>query len=310
MKTSIHIHTTSVSRAVLCASVLALLSACGGGGNGTASSSAGESNTRTVTGYMTGAKVQHSVGAEDQITFIPNNSNNQFYEVLRNVASLSQYTLNNGVHSIDIDTSTDVAEGIVTADGVDPDGNKQNVQMGGSTWNYSRFGLFQDKQPNSNGENTEYYIDVVPYALAEPRVSPTAGLAMYNSSGKATGIVMVGGRALRNFECDVKVGLSVADDVEIAAIELLNCVDVADNTITYDTNGSLQITRKVSTDDFSTITDLFSAKFGIYTMNPSEGHAKFILGGPNADEIVGTFYIEGVSGDRSIYANFAFGAKK
>ena len=309
MTTSKHTHHTSVSRAVLSVGVLTLLTACGGGGNGAASSSAGESNTRTVTGYMVSATVRHSAGAEDQITFIPSIGHGQQENIIDNVASLSQYRLNNGAHSIDIDTSTNVAEGLATVDGDDPDGYKQNVKMGGITWDYSRFGLLQDKKTNSNGFNTEYYIQT-PYALAEPLVSPTAVPAMYTSSAKATGIVTVSGKTWRNFECDVTVGLSVDDDAQIAAIELLNCVDAADNTIAYTTNGSLQITKTLSTEDFSAKTDLFSATFGTYTMNPSEGHAKFILGGPNADEIVGTFYIEGQSGDRLIFINLAFGAKK
>ena len=305
MKTSIHTHTTSVSRAVFCAGVLTLLSACGGGGNGSASPSAGESNTRSVAGYMTSATVSHPEGAEDQINYIPSVLLEPLEDAFDKVVSLSQYTLNNGLHSMDVDTSTNAEEGIATITE-----DQKIVKVGGTKWEYSRFGLFQDKQSNSNGQNTEYFLQTIPYALAEPLESATADPAMYNSSGKAVGTVIIGGTIWRNFECDVSVSLSLADNAEIADVELLNCVDAADNNIKYATNSSLMITKILSTDTFSANPALFTATFGAYKMTPSRGYAQFMLGGPKAEEIVGTFYIDGNSDDVQTYTTLAFGAKK
>jgi hypothetical protein len=200
---------------------------------------------------------------------------------------------------------------------------QKNVKVGGTTWSYSRFGVYQDRQSNSNGLNTQYIVRTFPYAIAQPYASATPVSASYNTSGKAAGVYTTNSVDWHNFECSVSVAFSVTVTTHQADVSLSSCVDAGNNAITYGTPGLVRMTKTLATGQYAnTNNPVFTATLGnpagvnttqTLTSTLQSGH--FVLGGPNADEIVGTIFIGGNSvttsfGTRTSNMTLTFGAKK
>ena len=307
MTTSKHTHHTAVGSTVLYAGVLTLLTACGGGGNSPASPSAGEYETSAV-GAIFVAKATVGHAQNDEAAINPNSIATAIdfapREAVTNVESVSKYTVNNGVHTIDVDTSAASETEFVTI--ID---DQKKVKVGATTWPYSRFGLFQDKETNSDGFDTQYTVRTLPYATTQVYSSEIPDPASYNTSGKATGTYTIQGVEWRNFECSVNVTTSVTEASHDAEVSLSNCVDANDNAI--GTTGSLLLRKTRPSGDFIGTATTFTATLGTHTMTGQGTYGTFTLGGPNAEEIVGTIVIAGKEdGWKDIHITLAFGAKK
>ena len=314
MTTSKHTHHTAVGSTVLCAGVLALLTACGGG---PASPSAGAYDNSSVGGnYIVQATVKHAQNNESYVNSTQGTALSAPVDAMTKVTSVSQYTLSNSVHSMDVDTFSASAAGFATITD-----NQKSVKVGGTTWLNSRFGLFQDKESNSDGQNTEYIVRTYPYGITQIYPNATPVSAAYNTSGKATGTYITGGVQWRNFGCDVNVVLSVTDTTREADVSLSNCVDAEEPSITYDMTGLLRLTKTLPIGNVNASASGFTATLGgatespRHTLTPNYHNGKFELGGPNADEIVGTIYIAGpsyVTADisKQTMMTFSFGALK
>lgn len=312
---------TSVCQTALSATVLALLTACGGGGGGgdsPAPAGTNQNNTSAVYGYITTTTVVHAFNNEASVSSIAEGTEATTANTMTNVVSVSKYTLSNSVNSMNVDSSAFSSAGFASITS-----GQKNVKVGGTTWSYSRFGVFQDRQSNSNGLNTQYIVRTFPYAITQPYASATPVTASYNTGGKAAGVYTTNNVDWHDFECSVSVAFSVTAATQQADVSLSGCVDAGNNAIAYGTPGLVRLTKTLATGSYSnTNNPVFTATLGnaaganttqTLTSTLQSGH--FVLGGPNADEIVGTIYIAGTSvttsfGTKTSNMTLTFGVKK
>lgn len=305
-------HTALISAALL-------LTACGGGGGGGSSASPASTGTNqyTILGTITKATVGHALNDETTVSSIAEGTEATTVNTFTNVVSVSKYTLSNSVNSMNVDSSAFSSAGFASITS-----GQKNVKVGGTTWSYSRFGIFQDKQSNSNGLNTQFIVRTLPYATTQSYTSATPVSATYNTSGKAAGVYTTNNVDWHNFECSVSVAFSVTVATHQADVSLSSCVDAANNAITYGTPGLVRLTKTLATGNFSnTNNPVFTATLGnapaftTQTLTSTTQSGRFLLGGPNADEMVGEIYIAGNTvttshGNKTSNMTLTFGVKK
>jgi hypothetical protein len=311
---------TTIFKNTALISAALLLTACGGGGGGgdsPASTSTNQNNTSAVYGYITTTTVGHALNDEATISSIAEGTESTTANTMTNVVSVSKHTVSNSVNSMNVDTSAFSSAGFANTTS-----GQKSLKTGGTTWNYSRFAVFQDRQSNSNGLNTQYIVRTFPYAITQPYASAIPVSASYNTSGKAAGVYTTNNVDYHNFECSVSVAFSVTATTHQADVSLSNCVDIANNAVTYGTPGVVRLTKTLATGQYANANNpVFTATLGnvaagttqTLTSTLQSGH--FVLGGPNAEELVGTIYIAGNSvttnhGTKTSNMTLTFGAKK
>jgi hypothetical protein len=292
-------------------SIAALLTACGGGGGGGGSSTSSTSTTPyTLTlandGYLK-ATTSHAVGNEASVTGITQASAFPASSSYGSSYSLNSYVLDNGSKTMAIDTST-VNSGNVLA--LSANAGKQKAYVGGSTWNYARFGQFIDKTPNSNGLNSEYTQLSMSFLRFHDYKNYNVSTTTYNLPGsKAVSMYVTESTQVDTVTCDVSVALTVAGKAQTADITLSGC----DGGVS--TTGFVRATKaSPETGGASLSVGAFGATTpgGVFTA--SSGTFFYGIAGPNNTELVGQGTIRGttmVGGTaRTTVINLVLGARK
>jgi len=303
-------------RAIFLSLSIAAISACGGGGGSPAPAADTTQSSPAFTFYTTKdtrllTTVGHAVNVENPATSV-NAAVDSSSVPTDSSTSLSTYTLDNGVNSMSINT-TSVSAGtwhIQTSGG-------RTAYIGGTEWNHSRFGYLSDKTSNSNGTNTEYKVRMMPFVRVNAYNTPVITSASYNKDGRAVGSYTTNGAQWSTITCDVSVQMTVASGAQTADLTTTNCKDAANAAIT--TTGFIRATKSSNANGFATATNgttPFTAlsNGGTETFTPSSFSIYYRLGGPNAEEMVGTVFMTGTTtagaNSYTSYVTLGFGASK
>lgn len=289
--------------------LVALLTACGGGGSGDSVSNT-QGNVLPYSVYI--AKIQrikatvtHALNNEASIGSISASPDNSPF-LYEDSTSLSTYVVDDGLNSMSIDTSAVSAGGLYS----ETVGDKK-VYVGGTTWDYSRYGFMVAKTSNSNGANTEYTVRNTPFARVQQYTNQVVGNATYNLDGsKAVGTFVTTNATLATVICNVSVVLATSGVAQTADFTVSGC----DNSVVP--AGTFRATKTGPLADAvgSNGTTPFTTTTLGNVFTPTDISVRYRLGGPNAEEVVGTVYMTGntMVGDTptATSVSFAFGARK
>lgn len=289
------------------ATLLLFLSACGGGGSSSTSSTVASTYSHTSSNAnRLKTTVTHALNAEATVSDISyvEETNSFSYG---NSLDLSLYVLDNGTNTFTVSSSGVSSTNLVT---LTANAGNQEVLLGGSTWASSRYGLFIDKTPNSNGLNTQYVVRHMPYIRYLRYFSADFSDATYNQAGsKAVGGLATTSTRWATVTCNVSAAASsTGGGATSVDITLSGC----DNGIA--TTGYLRLSK-------ATVTGTASASMGTFTITnngntftPTLVSGYYGFGGTNSEELVGHFELIGnttVSGvSKSTQFTVAFGAHK
>lgn len=292
-------------------SIAALLTACGGGGGGGGSSTSSTSTTPyTLTlandGYLK-ATASHAVGNEAALTGLTQSQNIPSSPNYGSSSSLNSYVLDDGYESMAIDTSSTTSGNVLA---LSANAGNKKAYIGGSTWNYARFGQFIDKTPNSNGLNSEYTVRSMSFLRFHDYKNYNVSTTTYNLPGsKAVSMYVTENTQVDTVTCDVSVALTVAGKAQTADITLSGC----DGGVS--TTGYVRATKaSPETGGASLSVGAFGATTpgGVFTA--SSGTFFYGIAGPNNTELVGQGVIRGttmVGGTaRTTVINLVLGARK
>jgi hypothetical protein len=289
------------------------LTACGGGGGGDSSSSSAPTTTpyvyTSVNRMMTKTTVTHATGNESSPTAMTFTE-----ETILNYGSpidLSNYLLDNGTHSLMVASNGITAATLAT---LSANAGNQAVKLGGSTWSYSRYGLFIDKTPNSNGLNTQFIVRNMPYVRYLRYNSAVFTNATYNKAGS-----MAVGNFLTDTVTDATNWATVTCNVSIAASSTggeATSIDVTlsacNNNIV--TTGYLRLTKAKIDGIAGASLGTFGATSNGNVFTPTFAQGFYGVAGPNSEDLVGHVVVRGttlVSGvPRTTDFTLAFGARK
>lgn len=293
-----------ILHALLLAS-FAFLTACGGGGGGGTPAPATLPYTYTSSnGDRIKTTVTHATGNESSISaiaFIDDISSFGY----GSPTDLSNYLLDNGTN-----TYTVASSGITATNFATLTATNQQVTLGGSSWAYSRYGLFIDKTPNSNGANTQYLMRHMPYIRYLRYNTATFTGATYAQVGsKAAGGFVTDQTRWATVNCNVSI-VATSTGGEGTSIDLT--LSGCDNGIV--TSGYLRLTKPTISGTASATLGTFGATSNGDTFTPTSASGFYGVAGPNSEELVGHVVVRGttlVSGvAKTTRFTLAFGGRK
>jgi len=312
-------------RHIYYAGVLAL-AACGGGGGGGGDSGEGAGNPTPTssTNFVVSRDVRllgtfdHDYQDRKTITGISAAIDASVLSPDTST-SLSQYTLDNGANQRVINTSAIKSGGLFNLTG-----GTSLVNIGGTQWNYSRFGYWTDQTLNSNGKDTQFVIRYMPFFRANTDKSPAITTANYQTSGLSVGNFVMDDFTFGPLSCVIGVKFTKGtDDKQTAEISLSACnlndtsskspFKSSDGTLlAQKTSNTSQVTASLGTSPLHIV--YLDDDNKEYDLKPTNYKVSYALAGPNAEEMVGSIYLNGTfkngTTDTPFHINMAFGAKK
>jgi hypothetical protein len=186
------------------------------------------------------------------------------------------------------------------------------MKVGGTQFAYSRFGTYLSLISNTNGANSQYIERSAPYSFAQVANPSNPTSATYASLGKAVGTLAISNVAKTEVQCDVGVAFTVVSLNKRADITLSNCVS---NGVAFPVAGTYRIELSPGT-----VSNQIVSAASLTHVNPTgpvntpvvfnSFTGYYLLGGPNAEEIVGSLTLSGAATVNTATFNMAFGVKK
>ena len=310
-------------RHIYYAGVLAL-AACGGGGGGDSGEGAGNPTPTSSPNFV----VSRDVRLITTVDYDPKDpGNTTTFTAAKDTSvlpqdsstSLSQYTLDNGVNQRVINTS-----GIKSGGLFNLTVGTSLVNIGGTQWNYSRFGYLLDMTSSMIGQNKRDVMRHMPFFRANTDKSPAITTANYQTSGLSVGNFVMDDFAYGPLSCVIGVKFTKGtDDKQTAEISLSACNlnDTSSKSPFKSSDGTLLAQKTSNTSEATT--SLGTSPLHIvyldddnkeYDLKPTNYKVSYALAGPNAEEMVGSIYLNGTfkngTTDTPFHINMAFGAKK
>ncbi len=194
------------------------------------------------------------------------------------------------------------------------------VFVGGTTWQYARFGIVEQDYLPSSATSSNFKRTSAPFWAAQIYSSGPKVAANYNVDGLLVGRLVIDQSSFQIAQCQVAIQVSYTDNTESATLNLTNCI-VNGATTPISISGSLKVdtsspNKLITASDAAGFSMVLAGEtpttFKLLSADRPSG--SFVVAGPNREQIVGTGQIAGTAMVNGVSQNalftFAYGAKK